>query len=226
MESINQTGSTSNVVPARPAPTRTLPVAVDWVPDGVKRFVLLCDADDESGRMLDVVELARAFGCVDGSFAKAEFLWRDGETHDRLRAEAVEGDLVGSNGWRVSLRLAGRLVGREITPELLHALGVTAPAPIGAGPAQATLSAAARAAAVVIDGSADWIDQYNSPLHKRKHLDLCRKGVLPHVKHGKQLFVRRAAIDAYLLANAKPTKASANDVVDRDLAELGLGESK
>ncbi len=84
--------------------------------------------------------------------------------------------------------------------------------------------AAARAVAIAIDAGADWIDQYSSPLGKRKHLRLCREGVLACRQDGKQRLVRRADLDAYLTRTTKP-RAAANedgDALDRDLADLGL----
>jgi hypothetical protein len=82
----------------------------------------------------------------------------------------------------------------------------------------------ARVVAQQIAAGADWIDQYDSPLGKRKHLSLCRGGVLPCRKNGKQRLVRRADLDAYIMSNAKPPKAADVTDIDRELEALGLGE--
>jgi hypothetical protein len=86
-------------------------------------------------------------------------------------------------------------------------------------------TARAETVAMSFAADADWIDQYRSPLGKRKHLRLCRQGVLPHEKDGYQRLVRRGVIDAYLTRNTKPDKASDVDSIDRELDALGMGES-
>lgn len=71
---------------------------------------------------------------------------------------------------------------------------------------------------------ADWVDQHESPLGKRRHLELVRAGVLPGSKRGRRVFVRRTDIEAFiaggLVAPATP-KSKKNDV-DDDLRALGF----
>jgi hypothetical protein len=87
--------------------------------------------------------------------------------------------------------------------------------------ATSTKRRVAQAVAMAIDAGATWLDQYKSPLGKRKHLRLCREGLLPHRKDGKQRLVRRADIDAYLDRNGTPSKAGDVDI-DRELEALGM----
>lgn len=47
-------------------------------------------------------------------------------------------------------------------------------------------------------GGDEWVDQNHSPLGKQKHLALAKSGKLPASKDGRQVFVRRSDIDAYL----------------------------
>jgi hypothetical protein len=76
----------------------------------------------------------------------------------------------------------------------------------------------------------DWIDQDESPLGRRRHLDLVRRGALPGKKEGKRVLVRRADIDAY--REGLPARAPApgraapkatERTVDDDLRDLGFG---
>jgi hypothetical protein len=70
----------------------------------------------------------------------------------------------------------------------------------------------------------EWIDQHESPLGKRRHLELVRGGLLKGRKDGKSVFVRRGEIDAYLEAHAvtpKNTPEPEGDV-DRELKKLGF----
>jgi hypothetical protein len=79
-------------------------------------------------------------------------------------------------------------------------------------------------AAAALNGN-DWIDQYDSPLGKRKHMKLCREAVFPSGhKIGKQWLVRRAEIDAYIVQNGKSAKTADGSDIDRELAALGMGE--
>ncbi len=85
---------------------------------------------------------------------------------------------------------------------------------------------ATRAVAIQIAAGADWIDQYASPLGKRKHLRLCREGVLPFRADGKQRLVRRADLDAYITANGEPGRAADKGEIDRELEAIGLGGTR
>jgi hypothetical protein len=76
----------------------------------------------------------------------------------------------------------------------------------------------------------DWIDQHESPLGHRRHLDLVRRGTLPGRKDGKRVIVRRADIKAYqdgLPPRAPAPKGSASKAIERtvddDLRDLGFG---
>jgi hypothetical protein len=70
----------------------------------------------------------------------------------------------------------------------------------------------------------DWIDQYASPLGKRRHLELVRAGLLKGRKDGKTVYVRRGEIDAYLEAHAVAPKSqpACDGDVDRELKLLGF----
>lgn len=43
-----------------------------------------------------------------------------------------------------------------------------------------------------------WVDQNASPLGKAKHLSLAKSGKVPAFKDGKQVFIRRSVLDAWL----------------------------
>ena len=60
----------------------------------------------------------------------------------------------------------------------------------------------------------DWVDQAKSPLGRRMHLSLVRRGLLPGHKIGKRVLVRRADIDEYVLSHR--TAAAIRAAVDRD----------
>lgn len=74
--------------------------------------------------------------------------------------------------------------------------------------------------------STEWVDQNDSPLGRRRHLDLVRTGVLPGKKDGRRVLVRRADLDAYLAVKPKAPPVGAapeeeqtlDDVVRRILA--------
>lgn len=72
----------------------------------------------------------------------------------------------------------------------------------------------------------DWIDQYHSPLGKRKHLDLVREGVLSGRKPDRvHVFVRRSAIDAYIEQHpAKPSVAPAPSPSDEGKRVKSVGQ--
>ncbi len=78
------------------------------------------------------------------------------------------------------------------------------------------------------DGDAiDLVDQHTSPLGPRRHVKLCRKGVLPHTRLGRRWCVRRSDLEAYLGTGAEAPPRPANDTAPRQAdealaAELGL----
>ncbi len=72
----------------------------------------------------------------------------------------------------------------------------------------------------------DWVDQKRSPLGREKHLALVKSGVLPAVKEGRQVLVRRSHLDAYL---ATKTVVKVNEALEEErevarvLASIGQG---
>jgi hypothetical protein len=44
----------------------------------------------------------------------------------------------------------------------------------------------------------EWVDQHQSPLGKRAHLEAVRRGSLRGVKHGRRILVRRAELNSFL----------------------------
>ena len=76
----------------------------------------------------------------------------------------------------------------------------------------------------------DWIDQVASPLGRRRHLALARRGELPAVKDGKRVLVRRSDLEAYLARRGAwrteligpPEKPTSDAVAAEILASLGL----
>lgn len=54
---------------------------------------------------------------------------------------------------------------------------------------------------------ADWVDQYVSPLGKRRHLRLVRAGALKGYKIEGHVFVRRVDIDGYIERHPVEPKA-------------------
>jgi hypothetical protein len=73
-------------------------------------------------------------------------------------------------------------------------------------------------------GALDWIDQFASPLGKRKHNTLCKQNVFPSAhKEGHRWLVRRAELDAYITTHGKPPKDKSSIAeIDRMLHELGM----
>ena len=65
----------------------------------------------------------------------------------------------------------------------------------------------------------EFYDQTNSPLGRRKHLDLVRSGTLPGQKVGRRVRVAREAIDRYMAEHGRLQHRSTR--VD-DLAEWGV----
>lgn len=70
-------------------------------------------------------------------------------------------------------------------------------------------------------GGTEWVDQHESPLGKRRHLEAVRRGDLKGRKEGRRVLVRRAEVDAYLERNAVATKTDTEDA-DDVLREMGL----
>lgn len=69
----------------------------------------------------------------------------------------------------------------------------------------------------------EWVDQTNSPLGRRRHCELARKGVLPASLDGRRYKVRRADVERYLQTKALVVvdpKASEDAEVDRVIAML------
>ncbi len=64
--------------------------------------------------------------------------------------------------------------------------------------------------------ASEWIDQDASPLGRRRHLDLVRSRVLPGVREGRKVLVRRRDVEAYL------EKRAATPVVEDDEDVEGL----
>lgn len=70
--------------------------------------------------------------------------------------------------------------------------------------------------------SSEWVDQTASPLGRRRHLDLVRRGVLRGVREGRRVLVRRADLEAYLTDRA-PLQHAEDDVdaMIREIAGVG-----
>ena len=67
----------------------------------------------------------------------------------------------------------------------------------------------------------EWVDQDDSPLGKRAHLQAVRRGQLVGVKHGKRVLVRRSDLNSYLAKHSVKHSWSATDsceAVDVDRA--------
>ena len=59
-----------------------------------------------------------------------------------------------------------------------------------------------------------WIDQYSSPLSRRRHVELARQGAFPAHKEGRRWRALRADVDAYIRSQpsgAAPYMRPAND---------------
>jgi len=69
----------------------------------------------------------------------------------------------------------------------------------------------------------EWVDQETSPLGRRKHNELSRKGALDGAKklNGRWL-VRRRVVDAYIDANGGGPKAAAATETEDDAAILNF----
>lgn len=71
----------------------------------------------------------------------------------------------------------------------------------------------------------EWIDQARSPLGRRQHLALVRRGILSGCKVGRRVLVRRAEIDEYVERHkiqARKVQVR-GDGIDRELEALGFG---
>jgi hypothetical protein len=71
------------------------------------------------------------------------------------------------------------------------------------------------------DGGTAYYDQGNSPLGRRQHLDLVRRGVLLGHKAGRKVLVRRDVVDTYV-ENLKPSPAARATAPDEPLSDWGL----
>lgn len=69
----------------------------------------------------------------------------------------------------------------------------------------------------------EWVDQYNSPLGKRRHLEAARRGELGDCsKDGRRVLATRGAIEAYMQARVIPRTPAQKDNEDDVMAELGV----
>jgi hypothetical protein len=75
-------------------------------------------------------------------------------------------------------------------------------------------------------GSTEWVDQYASPLGKRRHLEAVRRGDLNGSKDGRRVLVRRADVDEYIRRKAIVNASSDTDDVDQILVKVGLRPEK
>lgn len=66
----------------------------------------------------------------------------------------------------------------------------------------------------------EWVNQKSSPLGRRKHCELVRKGKLPGYRHGRDVLVRRADMNAYLeREGVRPVTAANDDEAVVDIVE-------
>lgn len=70
-----------------------------------------------------------------------------------------------------------------------------------------------------LDDDSPYYDQDNSPLGKRRHLELCRSGELTAYKHGRLRLVKRDEMHAYIEANPIKPLAEPSDEADAQLLE-------
>lgn len=86
----------------------------------------------------------------------------------------------------------------------------------------------ARELADALEGAAtasEWLDQKQSPLGRRRHLELVRAGVLRGRKEGRKVLVRRADIERYLEGLPLNQKTTDGDEPEDVLREMGLDAS-
>lgn len=72
------------------------------------------------------------------------------------------------------------------------------------------------------DGSSDpaFYSQANSPLGRRRHLELARRGTLQARKVGRLVLIPREVVHAFI--EQHPARARANESPDNPLADWGL----
>ncbi len=73
--------------------------------------------------------------------------------------------------------------------------------------------------AIEATAAPEWVDQANSPLGRRRHLELARTGVLKSTKDAGKVRIRRADIDAYLLQKTV-IKVDPKADEDREIARV------
>lgn len=72
--------------------------------------------------------------------------------------------------------------------------------------------------------ASEWVDQYDSPLGKRRHLELVRAGTLRGVIDRHRRLVRRADIDRYLEEHPTQPRQSTEEDLDGMVARItGVG---
>lgn len=74
-------------------------------------------------------------------------------------------------------------------------------------------------------GSTRWVDQNDSPLGKRRHLEAVRRGDLQAFKEGRRVLVREDDIDDYLRRKTVEPSYSGETVEDV-LRDVGLRTSR
>jgi hypothetical protein len=81
----------------------------------------------------------------------------------------------------------------------------------------------------------EWVDQHQSPLGKRAHLEAVRAGALRGVKHGRRVLVRRAELNSFLENHSVKHRTAiddssgeveASEMAAAVLTRLGLRERK
>jgi hypothetical protein len=68
-------------------------------------------------------------------------------------------------------------------------------------------------------GGDEWVDQTRSPLGRKKHLALAKRGVLPASKEGKQVLIKRSHIESYL-ATKKVIVVDGEAEEEREVAKV------
>ena len=71
--------------------------------------------------------------------------------------------------------------------------------------------------------SEDWIDQGHSPLGRRVHCLLVRRGELPGVRIHRRVLVRRRDLDRYIESHGTKPAAVANDSDPETIALARVG---
>lgn len=71
--------------------------------------------------------------------------------------------------------------------------------------------------------ASEWIDQKDSPLGRRRHLELVRTGVLRGVREGRRVLVRRAEIETYLDGHVATPRPVEDDDVDGMIRAITAG---